>query len=57
MAVKFLPPGRPRSFLDVYMKAKKGVPAPTSYNIMKSIESKSNVITSKSPRITEADEH
>lgn len=57
VAVKFLPPGRPRSFLDVYMKQKKAVPAPTTYNIMKSIESKSNVITSKSPRVTEAEEH
>ena len=39
-AAKIIPEGRPRSFLDIYMKQNKGKPAPTAYNIMKSIENK-----------------
>ena len=32
-AVKFLPEGRPRSFLDQYLKVKKSVPPPNQYNV------------------------
>jgi len=43
----------PRHYLDEMMKSKKIVPPPNAYNITKDLTIKNNMITSKSPRITE----
>ena len=46
--------GMQRHFLDPILKQKLGVPSPASYNISKDFIFKHNMITSKSPRNTEA---
>ena len=45
---------KPRHYLDGLMKTKKIVPSPNTYNITKDLSIKQNMMTSKSPRITEA---
>ena len=44
----------PRHYLDGLMKTKKIVPPPNTYNIPRDLLIKQNMMTSKSPRVTEA---
>ena len=38
------------------MRSKAYVPAPNSYNVAKDLNNKTNILTSKSPRVTHAEE-
>lgn len=44
----------PKHYLDDALRAKKDFPAPNKYNLAKDLKLSYNIMTSKSPRITEA---
>ena len=44
----------PKHYLDDALRMTKGFPAPNAYNMAKDLKLNYNIITSKSPRVTEA---
>ena len=44
----------PKHYLDDTLRIKKNVPAPNTYNMAKDLKVNYNIMTSKSPRVTEA---
>lgn len=47
---------KPRHYLDEILRQKKMVPSPNTYNVMKDMTVKQNMLNQKSPRITVAGE-
>jgi hypothetical protein len=43
----------PKHYLDDALRMKKGFPAPNAYNMAKDLKLSYNIMTTKSPRVTE----